>query len=78
MPKQIISFAALLLVSACVAILGANGQKIDRDMFTPFVSTAHAADGVDWPKIDETLGRKPAVSEDVHRYGFPRTDLTVT
>ncbi len=34
--------------------------------------------GVDWGQIDEILGRKPAVTEDVHRYGFPRTDLTVT
>ena len=43
----------------------------------PFVSAAHAQD-IDWQKVDETLGRKPAVSGDVHRYGFPRTDLTVT
>ena len=34
--------------------------------------------GVDWGQIDEILGRKPAATEDVHRYGFPRTDLTVT
>jgi hypothetical protein len=41
--------------------------------------SAHAQDqGVDWGQIDEILGRKPAVAEDVHRYGFPRTDLTVT
>src|SRR5919197_4238416 len=36
-----------------------------------------AAD-LDWPKVDAALGRKPAVTGDVHRYGFPRTDLTVT
>jgi Domain of Unknown Function (DUF1259) len=41
------------------------------------IGTAHAQD-VDWQKVDETLGRKPAVAGDVHRYGFPRTDLTVT
>ncbi|MCL8484335.1 MULTISPECIES: DUF1259 domain-containing protein [Bradyrhizobium] len=40
-------------------------------------SAAHAQD-VDWQKVDETLGRKPAVSDDVHRYSFPRTDLAVT
>ncbi|EAQ33418.1 LpqO protein-like [Nitrobacter sp. Nb-311A] len=34
--------------------------------------------GVDWGKVDGILGRNPAVTEDVHRYGFPRTDLTVT
>jgi hypothetical protein len=43
----------------------------------PFISSAHAQ-AIDWQKIDDTLGRKPAVSGDVHRYGFPRSDLTVT
>jgi hypothetical protein len=38
---------------------------------------AHAQ-GVDWQKVDDALGRKPAVSGDVHRYGFPRSDLSVT
>jgi len=33
---------------------------------------------IDWQKVDDILGRKPAVSDDVHRYGFPRTDLAVT
>lgn len=42
-----------------------------------FIATAHAQD-VDWQKVDQTLGRKPTVADDVHRYGFPRTDLTVT
>jgi Domain of Unknown Function (DUF1259) len=42
-----------------------------------FVVCAHAQD-VDWQKVDDAFGRKPAVSGDVHRYGFPRTDLTVT
>ncbi|PPQ18738.1 protein of unknown function [Bradyrhizobium shewense] len=42
-----------------------------------FIASAHAQDP-DWKKVDETLGRKPAVADDVHRYGFPRTDLTVT
>lgn len=41
------------------------------------IASAHAQD-LDWKKVDETLGRKPAVADDVHRYGFPRTDLTVT
>ncbi|OPY97786.1 peptidase M23 [Bradyrhizobium sacchari] len=42
-----------------------------------FIATARAQD-VDWQKVDDALGRKPAVTGDVHRYGFPRTDLTVT
>jgi len=42
-------------------------------------STASAsAQAIDWSKVDEAFGRKAAVSGDVHRYGFPRTDLTVT
>jgi hypothetical protein len=31
----------------------------------------------DMSKVDEILGRKPAVSGDVMRYGFPRSDLKV-
>jgi hypothetical protein len=42
-----------------------------------FASSANAQD-IDWSKVDATLGRKAAISGDVHRYGFPRTDLTVT
>lgn len=37
-----------------------------------------AAQQVDWKKVDEVLGRTAAISDDVHRYGFPRTDLAVT
>jgi len=34
---------------------------------------------IDWQKVDDAMGRKPAVvSGDVHRYGFPRSDLSVT
>jgi len=33
----------------------------------------------DWSKVDEAFGRKAAaVGGDVHRYGFPRSDLSVT
>src|SRR5450631_196333 len=39
--------------------------------------SVHAQE-IDWQKIDTTLGRKAAVTADVHRYGFPRTDLNVT
>jgi hypothetical protein len=42
-----------------------------------FISVATAQE-IDWQKVDDALGRKPAVSGDVHRYGFPRTDLAVT
>jgi hypothetical protein len=40
-------------------------------------ATAAGAQDIDWEKVDAALGRKGAVSADVHRYGFPRSDLTV-
>src|SRR5947209_13973959 len=42
-----------------------------------FAAGAHAQ-AIDWQKVDDAFGRKPVVSDDVHRYGFPRTDLSVT
>jgi hypothetical protein len=51
-----------LLVGGAVAMLG---------------TAAHAQD-IDWQKVDAAFGRKPAVAGDVHRYGFPRTDLQVS
>ena len=42
-------------------------------------TTATFAQDIDWQKVDEAFGRKAAVvAGDVHRYGFPRTDLIVT
>ncbi|WIW44891.1 DUF1259 domain-containing protein [Bradyrhizobium sp. 62B] len=45
--------------------------------YLSFVYMARAQ-SIDWRKVDETLGRKAAVSDDIHRYGFPRSDLSVT
>jgi hypothetical protein len=45
---------------------------------TAAFSTAASAQEIDWSKVDAVFGRKPAVGADVHRYGFPRTDLNVT
>jgi hypothetical protein len=42
------------------------------------VGTAANAQEVDWKKVDEAMGRSATVTADVHRYGFPRTDLQVT
>jgi hypothetical protein len=42
------------------------------------LDTVADAQEVEWKKVDEALGRTAAVSGDVHRYGFPRTDLNVT
>lgn len=68
----------------CISLLAASiatsagAQGIDWRIFAePFISSAHAQQ-VDWQKVDDTLGRKPAIAGDVRRYGFPRSDLTVT
>jgi hypothetical protein len=42
------------------------------------VAAPAGAQNIDWKKVDEAAGRSAAVSADVHRYGFPRTDLQVT
>ncbi|WFU38408.1 DUF1259 domain-containing protein [Bradyrhizobium sp. CB82] len=53
-------------IISCAALLVVSGLSPVR------------AQDVDWQKVDSTLGRKPAVADDVHRYGFPRSDLAVT
>jgi hypothetical protein len=69
------------IVASGVAISAAmviNVPAADWTILTePFIASAHAQT-IDWQKVDDTLGRKPAVSGDVRRYGFPRSDLTVT
>ena len=69
---------ALIGIAASLFVSGTNAQKIDWQVFAePFVTAAHAQT-TDWQKVDEVLGRKAAVTGNVHRYGFPRSDLTVT
>jgi hypothetical protein len=36
------------------------------------------AQPLDWSKVNEAMGRNGTVTDDVHRYSFPRTDLEVT
>jgi hypothetical protein len=49
-------------------------------LITALLACAGAAQAqeIDWKKVDDALGRPGAVSGDVHRYGFPRSDLQVT
>jgi hypothetical protein len=42
------------------------------------VAGAGNAQEIDWKKVDGALGRSGTVSGEVHRYGFPRSDLQVT
>jgi len=67
------------LVTAALAFAGALATTgfAETVLPTPLSSVAHAQ-ASDWQKVDEILGRKPAVTEDVRRYGFPRSDLAVT
>ncbi|UGY03882.1 DUF1259 domain-containing protein [Bradyrhizobium quebecense] len=72
------TISAFIGAGCCLFASTAIGQTFDWKVFSePFITSARAQ-SVDWGKIDETLGRKPAVSDDVHRYGFARSDLTVT
>jgi len=54
----------LRILAACGAVLST-------------IATADAQ-STDWAKVDGILGRTGAVGGQVHRYGFPRTDLQVT
>src|SRR5262245_41095266 len=55
--------AAYVLATCAVVTIGAGAAR---------------AQEIDWKRVDEAIGRSAAVSGDVHRYGFPRSDLTVT
>ena len=67
-----------VFILAALLVTASGARQSDRRLFADvFTSAAHAQD-INWQKVDDTLGRKAAVTGDVHRYGFPRTDLTVT
>ena len=41
-------------------------------------ANAVEAQEIDWKQVDAAFGRTASVSGEIHRYGFPRTDLSVT
>jgi hypothetical protein len=47
-------------------------------IFAASFTTVATAQEIDWKQVDDVFSRKAAVAGDVHRYGFPRTDLSVT
>src|SRR5215469_9632201 len=66
------------VLAVSLAGVANSATTADWTVFSePFISSAHAQ-SIDWQKVDDVLGRKPAVSGDVRRYGFPRSDLSVT
>jgi hypothetical protein len=54
-------FASVLMIAGVAAVCGGPA----------------AAQEPDWAAVDAALGRKAAVTADVHRYAFPRSDLSV-
>jgi Domain of Unknown Function (DUF1259) len=75
MRKLLWTTVSILAVSF-VTVAGA--ENIDWRIFTePFMTAAHAQD-LNWEQVDDVFSRKAVVTGDVHRYGFPRTDLSVT
>src|SRR5436305_14508132 len=54
--------APTILVSAALALAG----------------TPTLAQQIDWGKVDAAFGRKAAVNGEVHRYGLPRSGVSVT
>ena len=56
--------------SCVVRVLSVFADR--RDHGTSF------AQSVEWEKVDAAIGRKATVLGDVHRYGFPRSDLNVS
>ena len=58
---------ALTLFAICAAVAGATAANAPAN-----------AQEIDWQKVDAAIGRGAAIAGDVHRYGFPRTDLQVT
>jgi len=76
MPKTSTLIASSIFV-LLVAAATATARLPEWTIFSePFIASAHAQ-AIEWQKVDDALGRKPAVSGDVRRYGFLRSDLTV-
>jgi hypothetical protein len=60
-----------------------KGDNMSRLLFLASISlgaalSMPASAETDWSVVDTVLARKAAVSGDVHRYGLPRSDLSVS
>src|SRR5258705_5440409 len=54
-----------------------TAQILATCALTLTLASAANAQEIDWKKVDAALGKTAAVSGEVHRYGFPRSDLAV-
>jgi Domain of Unknown Function (DUF1259) len=71
--------AVALTVAAVVATACNSGGSSGRKAAPSSTTSAAPAPAVDWSAVDGAVGRKGDVlAGDVHRYGFPRSDLKVT
>lgn len=52
-------------------------KLLSAAILTVLLSTAAQAAEIDWKQVDDVFGRSATVSDGVHRYSFPRTDLQV-
>jgi Domain of Unknown Function (DUF1259) len=59
------------MLTICAAVISATAAYAQMNV------QANAQE-IDWQKVDAAIGRSGAVTGDVHRYGFPRSDLQVT
>jgi hypothetical protein len=69
-----------LLGVASIVVLagGACGSSHNSARQSAETTTSARPRAVDWPAVDDALGRPAEVTGEVHRYGFPRTDLKVS
>jgi hypothetical protein len=65
-------------IIAAVLVMAVSTQGINWLILTAPLITSAQAQEINWQPVDDALGRKPAVAGDVRRYGFPRSDLSVT
>jgi hypothetical protein len=65
-------------IIAAVLVMAVSTQGINWRILTAPLITSAQAQEINWQPVDDALGRKPAVAGDVRRYGFPRSDLSVT
>src|SRR5689334_5178678 len=54
------------------------GLRIFVVIVAALTMTAARAQSIDWKQVDAAMERNAAVTGEVHRYGFPRSDLQVT
>lgn len=69
----------LLYIATIVALAGAAcGSSEDSARQSDETTTSARPPAVDWPAVDNAIGRTAEVTGEVHRYGFPRSDLKVS